>query len=98
MSKNDGILFSLIALNEMEDPFHQYDSLEIDGHNEYYEIGISGGTWSPVSSSFSPFALFQLVEYVQDFKFLTEKGKAFVSFLKNKGFILDKYAVTKNIE
>jgi len=98
MGNNDGILFSLIALDEMDDPIHQYDNIEFDGHNEYYEIKTSGGSWEPVSSLFSPFALFQIVEYVQNFIFLTEKGKAFVSFLRKNGFILDKYSITKNIE
>jgi len=98
LGQNDGILISLLALDKMEDPIHQYDSLEFEGYNKYYEIKMGGGTWNPVSSLFSPFALYGLVEYVHDFIFLTEKGKAFVAFLEKNGFVLDDYKVIKTLE
>lgn len=91
MGSNEGILLSLLALDEMEFPLHNYDNISFHGHNINYEMTMSGGDWEPVSSLFSSFALFNLVQYTQDYILLTDKGKAFVNFLKEKGYRLDKF-------
>lgn len=80
-------IFALIALAESTLPFDVDSELSLDGYNKNFEVGCAGGSTS-VKQAFASSIMFGLVEIADDFLMLTEKGRAFVDVLKDKGYVL----------
>ena len=92
----DSTLFSLMALAQQDKPVSKDSSFEVDGHNEKFEMNSTGGSFDSFLDYASFFVLFDLIETVEQLVILTEKGKAFVEVLKEKGYVVDSFRFIEN--
>ena len=80
-------MYALMALNKTVRPLKKHEMLHVEGHNEN-----TGDKQALQSIDLGIFSLFINWGYVQesgDYIILTEKGKAFVDFLEERGFVCD---------
>ncbi len=87
----DSTLLALMALAQRNKPLNKNAGLEIDGHNEKFDMMNTGGSFSNFLDFISFFVLFDLIKIVEQMVILTEKGRAFVEVLKEKGYVVDKF-------
>jgi len=81
-----GKLYDLIALAKIPKPMKKDGSIDLEGHSERGRISSKGGT---VEYSLNVFIEMEFVQIAGDFIILTDKGKAFVKFLEERGFVVD---------
>lgn len=94
-TKMDHELLGLMALAQAEKPTDQSVGFEIEGHNENFEMSCTGGAYGSVKDPLALFFLFDMAEITENLILITEKGKAFVEFLQDKGYVLDKVEFSK---
>lgn len=89
-TETDYQLFALMALAEM--PLDTSKDLDVDGHNEKFEMASKGGYWDDVRNPLANFIMFDYAKIENNMVALTDKGRAFVEVLKEKGYVLDEVA------
>ena len=86
---SDGVdessLYALMALDKAPIPLHKQDPLHVGGHNPCNRVTSE----SSVDYQFSQFIELGYAEVSGDIVILTDKGKAFVDLLDEKGFVCD---------
>jgi hypothetical protein len=80
-------LYALMALKKTARPLNKHEILHVEGHNE--KTGDKQAFQSIDLGMFSPFMNWGYVQESGDYIVLTEKGKAFVEFLEERGFVCD---------
>ena len=84
---NECSLYALIALDKAPIPLHKHDLIHVEGHNKDPRSRVTSE--SSVGSEFSQFIELGYAEVSGDIVILTDKGKAFVDLLDEKGFVCD---------
>ncbi len=84
---DESSLYVLMALDKAPIPLHKHDPLYVGGHNKDPHSGVT--LESSVDSQFSQFIELGYSEVSGDIVILTDKGKAFVDLLDEKGFVCD---------
>ena len=84
----EGALFALMSLVKAPKPLHKYDMLHVEGHCIGTSISSKAMTAS-VENAVSTFIRLDYAEVTGDMIILTDKGKAFVELLDEKGFVCD---------
>lgn len=84
---DESSLYALIALDKSPIPLHKHDPLHVEGHNKDSHSRVTSE--SSVDSKFSQFIELGYAEVSGDVVILTDKGKAFVDLLDEKGFVCD---------
>lgn len=88
-SKNEGDLYSLMALAKTKKPLRRADKLKVDGHNT--KTGNASHAFSvSVENALKTFLGLEYAVISGDFIILSDKGKAFVEVLEDKDYVLDK--------
>jgi hypothetical protein len=80
-------LYALMSLKKTDRPLKKHEILHVEGHNE--KTGDKQAFQSIDPGIFSPFMNWSYVQESGDYIVLTEKGKAFVEFLEERGFVCD---------
>jgi hypothetical protein len=89
-TETDFQLFALMALAEIAEPLDSSKDIDVSGHNEKFEMECTGGYWSSSKTPFANFIMFDYAKIENNMIILTDKGRAFVEVLKEKGYVLDK--------
>jgi len=84
---DESSLYVLMALDKAPTPLHKHDPLYVQGHKKDPHSRVS--LESSVDSQFSQFIELGYAEVSGDIVILTDKGKAFVDLLDEKGFVCD---------
>ena len=84
---DESSLYALMALDKAPIPLHKHDPLHVEGHNKDPRSRVTSE--SSVDSKFSQFIELGYAEVSGDIVILTDKGKAFVDLLDEKGFVCD---------
>lgn len=87
-AEKEGDLYALMSLTKAPKPLHRYERFHVEGHNK--ETGTSSSIMSiSVENGVSTFIRLGYAEVSGNVVILTDKGKAFVELLDEKGFICD---------
>lgn len=78
-------LYALMALDKAPIPLHKHDPLQVEGYNKDPRNKVTSK--SRVDYKFSQFIELGYAEVSGDIVVLTDKGKAFVDLLSEKGFV-----------
>lgn len=84
---DESSLYALMALDKAPTPLHKHDPLHVEGHNKDPRSRVTSE--SSVDYKFSQFIELGYAEVSEDIVILTDKGKAFVDLLDEKGFVCD---------
>ncbi|MHC1574390.1 MAG: hypothetical protein ACXQTY_01095 [Candidatus Methanogasteraceae archaeon] len=84
---DESSLYALMALDKASIPLHKHDPLHVEGHNKDPLSSVSSK--SSVDYKFSQFIELGYAEVSGDIVILTDKGKAVVDLLDEKGFVCD---------
>ena len=84
---DESSLYALMALDKAPIPLHKHDPLYVEGHNKDPRRRVA--LESSVDRTFSQFIELGYSEVSGDIVILTDKGKAFVDLLDEKGFVCD---------
>jgi len=80
-------LYALMSLTKAPKPLYRYEPLYVEGHNK---TGTASSTMSiSVEHGVSTFVRLGYAEISGEIIILTDKGKAFVELLDEKGFVCD---------
>lgn len=82
------ISYSLMALEKSPEPIHNNEVFYVEGHNKNIGQSICHGMYS-IESDIEIFYNLGYSERLGDLVILTDKGKAFVEVLEEKGFVCD---------
>jgi len=84
---DESSLYVLMALDKAPTPLHKHDPFYVQGHKKDSRSRVS--LESSADSQFSQFIELGYAEVSGDIVILTDKGKAFVDLLDEKGFVCD---------
>ena len=87
-AKKEGDLYALMSLTKAPKPLGRYEQLDVEGHNKQTGTAFSTQSFS-VEHGVSTFIRLGYAEVSGDVIILTDKGKAFVELLDEKGFVCD---------
>lgn len=83
--ENDLFLYQFMALAKSPKPLHRYEKLLVEGYNTKNESGAMGS--SSVEKISIPFIKSDFARISGDLVIVTDKGKAFVEILEEKGYV-----------
>jgi hypothetical protein len=83
-------LFPIMALAKSSKPINADSYFDTRGHNTKFEMDCGGTNYMTVKAAFAFFLMFDLATIVNNLVVITEKGKAFVEVIKEKGYVLDE--------
>ncbi|MBA7534961.1 hypothetical protein ES705_27211 [subsurface metagenome] len=81
-------LLCLMSIGKVPKPIKKGMFLQVEGHNEKTGAGMASST-SSAEDAVPSFIMLKYAELVGDIIILTEKGKAFVELLEERGLVLD---------
>lgn len=84
----ESALFALMSLVKAPKPLHKYENIHVEGHCIGTSISSKAMIFS-VENAVSTFIGLDYAEVSGDLIILTDKGKAFVELLDEKGFVCD---------
>jgi hypothetical protein len=87
LSKEDMLLYQFIALAKSPKPLHRNEKLHVEGSNRKNETCAT--SLSSVEEISKPFIQSDFAKSSGDLVIVTDKGKAFVEILEEKGYVCD---------
>lgn len=87
-SDNETELYGLMALTKAPYPLHKNGQFHVEGHIRERDKS-SASIWLSTEEAISNFIKSGFAEVLGDLVILTDKGKAFVEVLEEKGFVCD---------
>jgi len=87
-AKKESDLYAIMSLAKAPKPLNRYEGFYVEGHNKETGTASARGSIS-VENGASTFIKLNYVKVSGDVVILTDKGKAFVELLEEKGFVCD---------